>query len=141
MNLPFREVVLDGGTLIEILLLGNNLNLYREIEKEKVIPTITTLGILEAEYILCRKLGKEASFQKVDDLLKSDYFEIINFDDIRRKVSPLKCSYAMSIPDCATITVALKKYIPALFAKREKELATILDKNPFKIKIYFLNEI
>lgn len=141
MSLPFKEIVLDGGAIIEVLLLGNNSKLYIEIEQDNIIPTITTLGILEAEYILCRQLGKHVSIQKVDDLLASDYFEIIYFDTIRRKVSSLKCNNAIAIPDCATICAALEKNIPALFAKREKELDKVLENKSFEIPIYYINEL
>ena len=140
MKFPFKEVVFDGGAVIELLLIGENSLLYKNIEVEKIIPTTTVLAIVEAEYILCRKLGKEIAFEKVDNLLDSNYFNVVSLDSYRRKLSELKCFNPISLPDCNTIAIALDLKIPALFARRETEIINQIKKKPFDTKIYFLED-
>ena len=140
-NLPFKEVVLDGGSIIEILLREVS-KIKNAIEEEIIVPVITFLGIIEAEYILYRRLGKEIAIQKIDNLLNSNFFEVISIELIRRKVSLLKSNNPIAVADCATIAVAQEKNIPALFAKKEQKLKDIMQKgNPFGISIYFIKEL
>lgn len=141
MRFPFKKVVLDGGAVIEFLLSGDESDLYKNIVDEKIIPSITTLAIIETEYILCRKLGKDKSFEKVDNLLSSNYFQVFSLDSLSRRISILKCFNPIALPDCATIALAIKSNIPALFARKENELIKQLDKKKFEAKIYFLENL
>lgn len=141
MKFPFEQVVLDGGVIIELLLLGEDLPLYEQILDEKVMPFCTIFAIMEAGYILCRRIGAEKSFSKVDALVSSNYIEIISLDNLIRDISTLKCNNAIAIPDCATIALATKNGIPALFANKEQELHKPLANKAFGIEIYFLEEI
>jgi hypothetical protein len=140
MKFPFREVVFDGGAVIELLLIGEDSSLFKNIAEEIIIPTTTDLAIVEAEYILCRKFGKEIAFEKVDNLLDSNYFNVVSLGSYRRKLSELKCFNPISLPDCNTIAIAVDLKIPALFARREKEITNQIGKKPFDTKIYFLED-
>jgi len=141
MTFPFKKVVFDGGAVIELLLSGDESELYKNIVAEKIIPSTTTLAIIETEYILCRKLGKDKAFEKTDNLLSSNYFKVISLDSLLRDISVLKCFNPIALPDCATIALAIKNNIPALFAKKESELIAQLDKKKFETEIYFLEDL
>ena len=141
MNFPFKKIVFDGGAITELLLWGDESDLYQNIVDEKIIPLTTSLAIIEAEYILCRKIGKDTAFEKVDNLLDSNYVDIVPLDNFLRDISTLKCLNPISLPDCATIALAVINEVPALFAKKESELVKQLDKQPFAITIYFLEDL
>ena len=141
MKFPFKKVVFDGGAVIELLLSGDESDIYQNIVDEKIIPLTTSLAIIEAEYILCRKIGREPAFEKVDSLLDSNYFDVIPLENFLRDISILKCFNPISLPDCATIALAVINQIPALFAKKESEIVKQLDKKPFEINIYFLEDL
>ncbi|MHA1375671.1 MAG: PIN domain-containing protein [Promethearchaeota archaeon] len=141
MRFPFKKVVFDGGAVIELLLSGEESELYKNIDDDKIIPSITILAIIETEYILCRKLGKEKAFEKTDNLLSSNYFKVFSLDSLLRDISVLKCFTPIALPDCATIALAIKNNIPALFAKKESELIAQLKKKNFDTEIYFLEDL
>lgn len=141
MKFPFKKAVFDGGTIIELLLSGDESELYKKIVDEKLIPLTTTLAIIETEYILCRKLGKEKAFEKIENLLNSNYLKVFSLDSFLRDISVLKCFNPIALPDCATIALAIKKKIPALFAKKETEIITQSDKKKFETDIYFLEDL
>jgi len=141
MTFPFKKVVFDGGAMIEFLLSGEESEIYKNVADEKVIPSTTTLAIIETEYILCRRLGKDIAFQKTDDMLSSNYFKVFSLDSLLRDISVLKCFNPIAIPDCATIALATRNNIPALFAKKESELIAQLNKKKFETDIYFLEDL
>lgn len=140
MNFPFRNVIFDGGAVIELLLSGVDSELYKKIINEKIIPTTSILAVIETEYILCRKLGKDKALEKIDAFLSSNYFDIISLDSLRREISLLKCYNPIALPDCTTVAIALNKKVPALFARREKELVKQMEKEPFNIQMFFLED-
>ncbi len=141
MIFPFKKVVFDGGAMIELLLSGDKSELYKNIADEKIIPSTTTLAIIETDYILCRKLGRDKAFKKTDNLLSSNYFEVFSLDSFLRDISTLKCFNPIALPDCATIALAIKNNIPALFARKESELIAQLDEKKFETEIYFLEDL
>ena len=51
MKFPFKQAVLDGGCIIELLLSGVESELFKNISDEKLIPSTTTLAIIETEYM------------------------------------------------------------------------------------------
>ncbi|TFG26898.1 MAG: PIN domain-containing protein [Promethearchaeota archaeon] len=141
MKVPFKEVVLDGGAVIALLLSGEESELFKNILNENIVSMTTSLAIIETEYILCRKIGKEKAFEKVDNLIDSNYVNITPLEHFRRDISILKCNNTISVPDCATIALATINKIPALFAKKEEELKKPIENNAFKIKIFFLEDL
>jgi len=141
MKFPFKKAVFDGGTIIELLLSGDESELYKKIVDEKLVPLTTTLAIIETEYILCRKIGKEKAFEKIDNLLHSNYLKVFSLDSFLRDISILKCFNPITLPDCATIALAIKNSIPTLFAKKEIEIVAQLDKKKFETDIYFLEDL
>jgi hypothetical protein len=141
MKFPFNNVVIDGGVVIELLLSGKESDILNSIINEEIIPLATILAIIEAEYILCRKIGKDKAYKKINNLLNSQYIEVIPLDKFSRDISMLKCFNPIAVPDCATIALATKNKIPALFAKRESELLKQLEKRIFEIEIFFLEDL
>lgn len=141
MKFPFRNIVFDGGIVIELLLLGEDSELYTSILKGDIEPIATNLATIEAEYILCRRLGRKLAFNKVDNLVDSNFINIYPLDLICKEVSILKCNNPIALPDCATIALATKNKIPALFAKKEGELEKPLILEAFKIDIFFLEDL
>jgi predicted nucleic acid-binding protein len=141
MRVPFKEVVLDGGCVIELLLSGEESELFKNMLNENIVSMTTSLAIMETEYILCRKIGKEEAFEKVDNLIDSNYVNIQPLEHFSRDISLLKCNNAISVPDCATIALATKNKIPALFARKEEELKKPIETKAFKINIFFLEDL
>ena len=141
MKFPFKEVFFDDGAVIELLLSGGESELFKYILNEGLIPMTTNLAIIETEYILCRKIGKEEAFEKVDNLIDSNFINIQSLENFIRDISILKCNNPIALPDCATIALATRNKIPALFAKKERELKKPIENKSFKIEIYFLEEL
>ena len=141
MKYPFKEVVFDGGTIIELLLSGDESDLYKNIVNNDITPMATSLAIIETEYILCRKIGRQQAFDKVDNLIDSSFISIYSLKKFLRDVSILKCNNPIALPDCATIALATKNRIPALFAKKEGELKNPLVIKAFKIDLFFLEDL
>ena len=140
MKFPFKEAVFDGGVIIELLLSGDETDLFKAIINNNITPMTTSLAILEAEYILCRKIGSELAFEKVDNLVDSDFIKIELLENFLRDVSMIKCNNPIAIPDCATIALATKNKIPAVFAKKEEELKKPLEIKAFEIDLFFLED-
>ena len=138
MKFPFKEVVFDAGAVIELLLSGEESKLFKSILNDDLVPMTTNLAIIETEYILCRKIGKEEAFKKVDNLIDSNFINIQSLENFIRDISILKCNNPIALPDCATIALATRNKIPALFAKKERELKKPIENKSFKIDIYFL---
>ena len=141
MKYPFKEVVFDGGTIIELLLSGDESDLYKNIVNNDITPMATSLAIIETEYILCRKIGRQQAFDKVDNLIDSSFISIYSLKKFLRDVSILKCNNPIALPDCATIALATKNRIPALFAKKEGELKNPLVIKAFEIDLFFLEDL
>ena len=141
MKYPFKEVVFDGGTIIELLLSGDESDLYKNIVNNDITPMTTSLAIIETEYILCRKIGRQQAFDKVDNLIDSSFISIYSLKKFLRDVSILKCNNPIALPDCATIALATKNKIPALFAKKEGELKNPLVIKAFEIDLFFLEDL
>jgi predicted nucleic acid-binding protein len=141
MKFPFKEVVFDGGTVIELLLSGEESELFNNILNDNIIPITTSLAIIETEYILCRKIGKNKAFKKVDNLIDSNYIKIQSLEHLIRDISNIKCNNTIALPDCATIALASKNKIPALFVRKEAELKKPIENKAFNIKIFFLEDL
>ena len=141
MKFPFKEVVFDGGAVIELLLSGEESELFKSILHDDLVPMTTSLAIIETEYILCRKIGKEEAFKKVDNLIDSNFINIQSLENFIRDISILKCNNPIALPDCATIALATRNKIPALFAKKEEELKKPIQNKAFEIDLYFLEEL
>ncbi|MHA1377044.1 MAG: PIN domain-containing protein [Candidatus Helarchaeota archaeon] len=131
--------VLDAGVLIA-LAVGEKLasDIKKKIKNNELKAFCTELAILELTYILCRRIGWDDAVQKKEDLLRSGVIEVIKTEEILDKGARIKCKRSLALADCLSIALGEIYKIPVLFAKKEAELIKELKKNPFIIKIEFL---
>jgi hypothetical protein len=134
-------IPLDGGVLIELLTQGETLPFFQSLISGSIMASATILALTEAQYILCRKIGAQAAEQKIENLIESNCIEIFPLDHLRKNASILKCKRKMALPDCFTIALGMFLQTHVLFATRETELNTEMEKDPFTIGINFLNEL
>jgi len=111
----------------------------KELMKKGTVSAIThELAIVETRYILCRRIGRDKAWAKVENLLNSGYVMVEDASRIMEKASMLKCERAISLPDCFTLALASQMGIRALFATKESEILRAMDKSPFETEIVFL---
>jgi len=86
----------------------------KELMKKGTVSSIThELAIVETRYILCRRIGRDKAWAKVENLLNSGY---------------------VMVEDASTIIMGIR----ALFATKESEILREMDKTPFETEIVFL---
>jgi predicted nucleic acid-binding protein len=134
------KLAVDASALIELVhsdKLGQKLK--QALEDDLVEAWVTELALTELRYILCRKIGWLKSSERVNKLIESGYFKIEETQKIMNEAAKLKCCRAISLPDCFTIALAKRISGKALFARKEQELITELQKKPFDVNIHFLD--
>lgn len=136
------DMAFDTGVLLEFFS-GSRAGevVYRAMRERRVFPLITELNLVELHYVLCRKVGFEDASQKVSALVESGCIQVVETGRVSQRAARLKCERSISLADCFTIALGEEMGIPALFARREKELLTELDRRPFEVPILFLDEI
>jgi predicted nucleic acid-binding protein len=95
-------------------------------------------NLSEAEYILCRILGRTQARSKVDNLVRSNYINLTDADRLYAKAAEIKCERALALGDCYTIANAKVTNSAALFAFQEEELSREIEKKPFDVEIRFI---
>jgi len=98
------------------------------------------IAIVELRYILCRRLGKDVAWAKVEKLLGSGYILVEDASGLMDAAASLKCMRMISLPDCFTLALADRMRVTALFASREAEMVREMDKAPFSVELIFLEE-
>jgi predicted nucleic acid-binding protein len=98
------------------------------------------LAIVELRYILCRRLGKEVAWAKVEKVLGSGYIVVEDASGLMEAAASLKCERRVSLPDCFTLALADRMKIKALFASREAEIVREMENAPFRVELVFLEE-
>jgi predicted nucleic acid-binding protein len=129
----------DAGALLELMLgteSGNALKLSLLSGEAEALAT--ELAIAEVRYVLCRRYGKAVSDERVRALLDSGYLKVWSTDKLVDIAADYKCARSLSLPDCFTLALAARADVPALFAHRERELASEMSRKPFEIEIRFL---
>ena len=128
MKLLKGDMVFDTSVLIEII--GGTdfgVKLIELIYREKIVPHITELNLIEALYVVCRKQGFENSLNIIDAIVDSGYFNIHCISEIRNIIGECKCKYPISIADCTTLSLAKHLNCPAMFSRFEKEFRNIIE--------------
>jgi len=134
-------MVFDAGVLIELLFSTPGGVLIREaLLKGDVFGYATELAIVEAKYILCRKLGWKEAAERIDRLILSGFIQVEDIGPLCERAAELKCKMAIALPDCFTLSLAGMLSIPALFARREHELVRELDRASLDIEVLFLED-
>ena len=135
------KLAVDASALIELIAcetLGQKLK--QALEDDLVEAWTTELALTELRYILCRKLGWPESSKRVDKLLESGYFKIEDTMKLMNEAAKLKCCRAISLPDCFTISLAKEISGNALFARKEQDLTTEMQRKPFDVSVLFLED-
>jgi predicted nucleic acid-binding protein len=131
----------DTSTLIELVYgtpIGERL---LNAMLEETIEIIThELAIAELRYILCRNVGKEKAKARVEKLLASGYIVVEDISELIETAADYKCDRAISLPDCFTLSLGKERSLPVLFAWKEKELTTEMERKPFDLDILFLKD-
>lgn len=135
------KLAIDTSALIE-LVYGHALGLkLKEALKSNLVDAWTTeLAIAELRYILCRKLGWRESSEKVNKLLASRYMKVEDTLKLTNEASKIKCRRAISLPDCFTLALANEIVGNALFARREQDLTSEMQRKTFEVNILFLED-
>ena len=135
------SMAFDAGVLIELLLSTPGGRLLRErLLDGGLLGYATELALTEARYILCRRIGWEEAASRVEKLSLSGFIEVEDITPLCERASKLKCEAAISLPDCFTISLAEMLSIPALFARRERELLRELRRIKTEAEILFLED-
>ena len=135
------KLAVDASALIELVYceaLGQKLK--QALENDLVEAWTTELALTELRYILCRKIGWSESSKRVNKLLASGYFKVEDTMKLMNEAAKLKCGRAVSLPDCFTIALAQEISGNALFARKEQDLTTKMQRKPFDINVLFLED-
>ena len=98
------------------------------------------LAITELRYILCRAMGMREAEARVEKLVASGYLLVEDASVLTASAADIKCERALSLPDCFTLSLAKRLYVPCLFAKRERELTAETERKDFDIDIAYLED-
>lgn len=76
----------------------------------------------------------------MEKLLASGYLHVEDISDLIETASNYKCERAISLPDCFTLSLGRQGPLPVLFAGRERELTTEMERRPLNLEILFLED-
>jgi hypothetical protein len=99
------------------------------------------VNIGEAEYVICRKVGHEIARNKVQNLIESNFVDIVPVEQLLHLASRIKCERSIAFGDCFCIAAAEATGSEALFASKEKEIVKEMRRQRFRVKIGFLEEL
>ena len=135
------SMVFDAGVLIELLLsTPSGVVVREELIKGDLFGYVTELALVETRYVLCRKLGWEKASTKVEKLALSGFIQVEDITSLCERAADYKCRMAISLPDCFTLALADLLSIPALFARRERELVRELERASMKVEVLFVED-
>jgi predicted nucleic acid-binding protein len=135
------KLAIDTSALIELIYCeAPGQKLKKALENDLVEAWTTELAIAELRYVLCRKLGWRESSERVNKLLASGYVKVEDTSTLINQASKTKCKRAISLPDCFTLALAHKIAGNALFARKEQDLTTEIQRKPFETNIIFLED-
>ena len=136
------NIVLDTGVIVEMLN-GSKSGAYVKTELQGGTLQAWTgeLNIGEIRYLICRREGWSRSLQITRDLLDTNLFRIFSSREFIESAAQMKCSRALSIVDCVTLSAGEKLQYPVLFSSHELELDKEIKKAQFKIGIIFLEDL
>jgi len=135
------KLAVDTSALIELIYCDEpGQELKKALESDLVEAWTTELAVAELRYVLCRKLGRHQSNERVNKLLASGYIKVEDTLKLINQASKIKCRRAISLPDCFTLALAHQISGNALFARKEQDLTAEMHKEPFEVNILFLDE-
>ncbi|MEB3778998.1 MAG: PIN domain-containing protein [Desulfurococcales archaeon] len=118
-----KAYVLDASVLIEILA-GSGVvkDLVDSIIIGDTDAYVTRLSLTEALYVTCRLWGQERALERMQTLIDSRTFTIIEDEKIWEHAANCKCQIPISLGDCYTLAAAKKYGITPLFLRAEREI-------------------
>jgi predicted nucleic acid-binding protein len=132
---------LDGGALIELCLETSAGEMLRgALKSGKVVAYTHDMAVVEALYILCRKVGWEEAKRSVDSLLLSGFLNVEAMSGLSEEASKIKCKKPIAVSDCLTLALAIRKGMTALFADREAELLRQMEREPLGVDVEFISD-
>jgi len=135
------KLAIDTSALIELVFCDTIGQKLKEALKSDLVEAWTTeLAIAELRYILCRKLGWRESSEKVNKLLASGYVKVEDTLKLINEAAQIKCRRAISLPDCFILALAQEITGNALFARKEQDLTTEMQRKPFEVPLLFLED-
>jgi predicted nucleic acid-binding protein len=98
-------------------------------------------NLSEAEYVLCRMLGRTPARSKIDNLVRSNYVNVTDAEKLYVKAAEIKWERALALGDCYTIANAKVTNSAALFVFREEELKREMERKPFDVEIRVIEDL
>ncbi|MGQ9515343.1 MAG: PIN domain-containing protein [Thermoproteota archaeon] len=136
------DLVLDASVLVELVFsTKNGLYVRQRLLSGAIGAHAGEIAMVELKYVLCRKLGWRVAREKTEKLVNSGYIVIEDLTPIVNLIARYKCERRISIGDCSTLALSKHLKMPALFSRREGELAKEAVKKPFDTQLLFLDEI
>jgi predicted nucleic acid-binding protein len=135
------KLAIDTSALIELIFCEEPGQKLKEALKSNLVEAWTTeIAIAELRYILCRKIGWSESSERVNKLLSSGFIQVQDTQKLINDASKIKCSRAISLPDCFTLALAHEIKGCALFARKEEDLMIETRRKPLDVPILFLQD-
>jgi predicted nucleic acid-binding protein len=140
-SLP-SKLSIDSGVVLAYFL-GEELG---ETVKSRIFPPNDTslfcsrTVVSELFYILCRRRGDSFATEAVESFLRTNYVSILSSDDIDIEAGRYKCSRTISLADCYVLAVAKVQNASAVFAKKEDDISREVRRQPFDVKMFFLED-
>jgi len=119
---------------------GETIREYFETLEPEETSNCSLLAISEIFYVLCRLRGATFAENKMNDMLRSQVLRIYNTTELAIETGKIKCERAISLADCSCIATAKLADAKAVFARKEEELTTEMERKPFDVEIIFLEE-
>jgi len=142
VNLSLDSFSFDSGVLVEMLLGTPAASIFLEPLLLSAITANTChFNLSEAEYVLCRILGRTQARSKVDNLVRSNYINLTDAGRLYAKAAEIKCERALALGQSYTIANAKVTGSIALFAFQEEELKREMERKPFDVEIGFLEGV
>ena len=131
----------DAGVLIDLVYgTTQGAQLKQAMISEHAALITHEIALTELRYILCRKVGQEAAWSRVEKLLASGYIIVEDISILLKDAAAFKCTRRIALPDCFTLALASHMQVTALFASKETEIIREMENNPFPFKVQFLEE-
>ncbi len=137
-----KSISVDSGVLLAHFL-GEALG---ELVSSHILPPTdrnvycSRVAISELFYMLCRRKGVQFARESTSTLLKTNYVSVLASDELDMEAGRYKCSRAISLADCYVLSVAKAMNATAVFARREEDLGKEIARNPFDVKLLFLED-
>ncbi|RDE17404.1 MAG: hypothetical protein C4K49_02995 [Candidatus Thorarchaeota archaeon] len=124
-----ETVALDAGVLIALATGESSAKTVAErIADGESTFVCTELALCELSYTLCRRLGWEKAWRRIDSLVKSSSITVVPSQMLWSEAAKIKCDARIALPECFTLAAGNITNGRALFARRERELVDAIEK-------------